>query len=82
MQVHAYTCLPRLLHFLSLPSLFLPGYSPLTPLHLFGVLALDIATYSLLCLSTFKPRPSFSSLSIMPACNWYAYLRSCLVCYA
>ena len=25
----AYTCLPRLLHFFTLPSLFLSGYSPL-----------------------------------------------------
>ena len=32
-------------------------------------------TYSLFCMSiVFKPRPSLPTLSIMPTCNWYAYL--------
>ena len=57
-QVHAYICLPRLLHLLSLPSLLYLA----NLLHLFSVLSYTyIASY--LCMSTFKA--FFASLPIM-----------------
>ena len=53
MQVCAYTCLPGLLHLLSLPSLLYLVFAQLVFCTYLVYFPMTIATYSLLCMSTF-----------------------------
>ena len=52
-QVRAYTCLPRLLHLLSLPSLLHLVFAWLVFCTYLVYFPMAIATYSFLCMSTF-----------------------------
>ena len=65
-------------YLLSLPSLLYPPF--LASLLHHAYLPIAMATYSLLCMSTFKS--SLPTLSIMPTCYCYGYLASSLALYA
>ena len=66
-----HTCLPRLLHLLSLPSLlYLRSFCLASPLHLFSVLAYGYS-YSLLYMYVYFK--CFLCL-LLSTCNYYGYL--------